>query len=106
MDEPKLQPGLYRIYWHQGGLSVAAIGVDRHGKNWIAPTNWVCPMEVIDDPSKYDVWGHVERVELITTQNDQILAHNQELHHRLTRDKSGITDQYYNFSSSENIVAE
>lgn len=38
-EEPKM--GLYRIYWKSGGNSLAAIGRDKLGELWIAPTNWV-----------------------------------------------------------------
>ena len=95
MDEPKdpvLQPGIYRIYWNDGGMSVAAIGVDEFGKNWVAPTNWLRPFH---QANQYKLWEGIYRVELITTQNDQMLAHNQELHHRLTRDKAGINYRHY-----------
>jgi len=44
-DQPLTLPlpaGLYRITWRgEGGQSLAAIGVDERGENWIAPTNWL-----------------------------------------------------------------
>lgn len=33
--------GLYRVYWADGGSSIAAIGQDSNGDRWIAPTNWI-----------------------------------------------------------------
>lgn len=34
-------PGLYKVYWREGGSSVAAVGCDRAGRLWLAPTNWI-----------------------------------------------------------------
>jgi Protein of unknown function (DUF551) len=52
-----LEPGLYRLYWSSGGASLAAVGIDREGRNWFAPTNWVngCWLD----------WRKVKRVESI-----------------------------------------
>lgn len=36
-----LSNGLYKINWREGGYSLAAVGRDREGKVWMAPTNWV-----------------------------------------------------------------
>ncbi len=33
--------GLYRIWWREGGSSLAAVGRDGHGRCWLAPTNWI-----------------------------------------------------------------
>lgn len=33
--------GLYRVYWEEGGTSLAAIGCDSKGNFWVAPTNWI-----------------------------------------------------------------
>ncbi len=38
-----LEPGIYEIFWKSGGSSLAAIGSDGNGQNWIAPTNWTTP---------------------------------------------------------------
>jgi len=56
----KLRHGLYRIFWTSGGDSLAAVGSDREGKRWLAPTNWVGGMGATDN------WHEVERVDLIT----------------------------------------
>jgi hypothetical protein len=42
VDEAEaLLPGLYTIYWHEGGASLAAIGSTAAGGRWLAPTNWI-----------------------------------------------------------------
>ena len=40
---PVLGPGIYRLYWRDGGSSLAAVGIREDGTNWVAPTNWVEP---------------------------------------------------------------
>jgi hypothetical protein len=46
-DANKLDHGIYKLYWKDPGLnnehpfSYAAIGIDRQGKRWYAPINWV-----------------------------------------------------------------
>ena len=59
----KLGPGLYRIFWKTGGVSLAAVGVTEDGKLWMAPTNWVT---LLDRADYRKTWAMVERVELIT----------------------------------------
>jgi hypothetical protein len=61
-----LVPGLYRIFWTTGGLSVAAVGMFPSGDRWIAPTNWV------NGPT--DHWEKVARVELLATQESETHA--------------------------------
>ncbi len=39
-EAKKLPLGLYRIYWKQGGYSLAAIGQLDDGNRWMAPINW------------------------------------------------------------------
>ena len=39
--------GLYRIFWHSGGSSVAAVGSLYDGTRWVAPTNWTS----LDNPA-------------------------------------------------------
>lgn len=41
VEAKKLRPGLYEIFWKSGGSSLAAVGRDRDGNAWFAPTNWV-----------------------------------------------------------------
>lgn len=38
-----VRPGIYRVEWEDGGSSVAAVYNDRHGRRWLAPTNWIGP---------------------------------------------------------------
>jgi hypothetical protein len=40
-DVKKLYPGLYKLSWKSGGVSLAAVGLDAFGRHWFAPTNWV-----------------------------------------------------------------
>lgn len=49
--------GVFRLYWKSGGSSVAAVGMDRAGERWMAPSNW------ISVPS-YS-WHRVKSAELI-----------------------------------------
>lgn len=58
----KLGHGLYVIFWKSGGLSVAAVGSDRYGNRWFAPTNWI-------SVPTFD-WSLVKSVEMITDQDD------------------------------------
>jgi hypothetical protein len=39
--------GLYKIYWTDGGSSLAAIGNSREGERWLAPTNWINTNKVL-----------------------------------------------------------
>jgi hypothetical protein len=32
--------GVYRLFWHSGGCSVAAVGMLHDGSRWYAPANW------------------------------------------------------------------
>lgn len=41
-DEAKKLPiGLYRIFWKDGGWSLAAVGMNSVGDRWLAPVNWL-----------------------------------------------------------------
>ena len=35
-----LKPGIYRLYWKEGGSSLAAVGMCQDGTRWMAPVNW------------------------------------------------------------------
>lgn len=37
----KLKHGLYKIYWRDGGFSIASMGGFANGDRWIAPVNWI-----------------------------------------------------------------
>ena len=49
-EDPSL--GLYQIYWESGGSSLAAIGMDREGNRWMAPTNWTSGSTNYEDYKK------------------------------------------------------
>jgi hypothetical protein len=56
----KLPLGLYRVHWkNDGGVSLAAIGMNRDGSRWIAPVNWIEPAtltaEIQDDIEMVEV---------------------------------------------------
>lgn len=57
-DSMKIRPGVYRIYWKEGGYSVGAIGQKMNGRCWFTPANWLG-----GEPCQE--WRRVERVELI-----------------------------------------
>ncbi len=56
---PPYELGLYRLWWKDGGSSLASVGCDKSGNRWFAPTNW------IEVPS-FD-WKPVRKVTLIKT---------------------------------------
>jgi hypothetical protein len=53
MNGKDVSPGLYRVYWDEGGYSLAAVGVLSNGDRWLAPINWVHPTE------NQDYWRQV-----------------------------------------------
>jgi hypothetical protein len=57
----RLAPGLYRVHWISGGSSLAAVGCNADGTNWLAPINWVSPSRT----SWYAV-AFVERLDIPT----------------------------------------
>ena len=65
-DVEKLPHGIYRIYWKDGGSSVAAVGSLSDGERWIAPTNWIN----VPDYGR-GVWRKVKSVHLIATQREE-----------------------------------
>ena len=42
-----LKTGLYRVNWKEGGFSYASIVMCHNGNRWLAPTNWVAPVEIV-----------------------------------------------------------
>lgn len=36
----RLLPGLYKLWWKSGGISLASVGLTHDGARWYAPTNW------------------------------------------------------------------
>ena len=65
-----LKPGIYRVFWRDGGASIAAVGVGSNGDNWIAPTNWIEPVtsKLANHPEHPEHWSWktVKRVEFVT----------------------------------------
>lgn len=55
----RLRDGIYRLWWKDGGSSLAAVGITTDGKRWFAPTNWVRP------DSNGAHWRDVRRAELV-----------------------------------------
>jgi hypothetical protein len=60
-DPKTLKRGLYRVFWKQGGESLAAVGVTFSGEKWIAPCNWAIELTCRGQST----WDMIERVELI-----------------------------------------
>lgn len=60
--------GLYRLYWKDGGSSLAAVGILHDGTRWYAPVNWTneSPKGIA-----HDDWDRVERAELIKAGNEK-----------------------------------
>lgn len=58
-DPSTVVPGIYRIYWKDGGESLAAVGVKKDGARWLAPTNWVEPSDDIMN------WMSVDRIDRV-----------------------------------------
>jgi hypothetical protein len=74
----QISPGLYRVFWKDGGYSMAAIGVTAKGGRWLAPINWVNP----DSSAKS--WSGVDRLELVDEAETKsklkaVEANNKEL---------------------------
>jgi len=68
----ELRTGLIRIYWGgmEGGTSIAAIGLTRRGKWWVAPVNWTKPAHPLrirdEERVGYASWEDIERIEYVT----------------------------------------
>ncbi len=59
-NEQKIKPGLYRVFWKEGGSSLASVGMKADGGMWLAPTNWIHPTENQSD------WAMVARLYRLT----------------------------------------
>lgn len=55
-----IPPGLYRIFWHDGGASLGAIGRGRGGHRWLACSDWEGA-----DPVSFTHWGKIKSLTLI-----------------------------------------
>lgn len=40
-DVQRFKHGLYKLFWKDGGSSLASVGSNIYGRRWFAPTNWV-----------------------------------------------------------------
>lgn len=67
--------GLYRLYWKDGGFSLASVGRRYTGAPWYAPCNWTSK-EAAGVVSA--VWDRVQRAELLAV-NDTPLTLEREL---------------------------
>lgn len=67
-DTMNVRPGLYRVWWTEGGSSLAAVGVNRSGGRWLAPLNWVAP------PEDFTRWDTVLRLDPIDVPDATILC--------------------------------
>jgi len=56
----ELTHGLYRVFWKEGGSSLAAVGSLANGDRWISPTNWISP-----GSSDREIWKAIKEVMLI-----------------------------------------
>lgn len=70
-----IQNGLYRIFWKEGGVSLAAIGRNYSGKVWYCPVNW------INGKGWYD-WTKIKTVELLVEKSGQKLTETIERQRR------------------------
>lgn len=69
-DWSKLNHGLYKIYWKDGGCSLASVGSLHSGKRWFAPCNWTSKDHSIAS-SAWNKVKDVERVEVDFDRDDE-----------------------------------
>jgi hypothetical protein len=55
-----LSPGLYRVWWKNGGWSLCAIGLNGDGSNWLVAANWASP-----HPAPPSIWDGIRYAEPI-----------------------------------------
>lgn len=70
--------GVYRIYWKDGGSSVASVGYNVAGDFWYAPSNWITV------PS-FD-WTSVKYIKLIETQKGKQMTFRDKTLEEICRD--------------------
>lgn len=63
-DAAGLPLGLYRMFWKDGGSSLASIGQTYNGTRWFAPSNWTTQSNKHPLVASTN-WRMVERVDLI-----------------------------------------
>lgn len=54
-----IAPGLYEVIWKNGDSSLAAVGIDVDGTNWLAPVDWISSVS--------DLWDNVKEILRIET---------------------------------------
>jgi len=65
-ERKQLPSGLYRIQWRDGETtSLAAVGVTADGERWLAPCNWIAPVDDEDSMLLSLAWRDVKAVTLI-----------------------------------------
>jgi hypothetical protein len=64
-DAKKLPHGLYRIYWKQGGSSLASMGSCYNGDRWFAPCNWTHSDLTYPKVASTNIVRMIEKAELI-----------------------------------------
>lgn len=63
-DVQQLKHGLYKVYWKDGGTSLASVGSMSDGSRWIAPCNWINTPPG-NEWSGESVWKAVEKVKCL-----------------------------------------
>ncbi len=66
-----LELGIYRLYWKDGGMSVAAVGQNESGDFWYAPADWTSGIPCFD-------WDKVAVIKQVTSHQTQIMADKNE----------------------------
>lgn len=65
-----LAPGLYRIWWRDGGgESLAAVGQLHDGSNWLAPCNWTA--QFADGVATSSHWHMVSAYERVDVSSEE-----------------------------------
>lgn len=62
-DPSKFKNGVYRIFWIDGGSSLAAFGRLHDGTCWFAPSNWVSKCEHGIACTKWEMVDSMEAIE-------------------------------------------
>jgi hypothetical protein len=68
-ESSKLEAGVYRLWWRDGGFSDASVGVLYSGQRWFAPCNWTGQSEQFIACTR---WSMVRRVELLIRWSAQL----------------------------------
>ncbi len=100
MEQQKgLKHGLYKIFWMDGGSSLASIGFTYDGTNWFSCCNWTSKGN--DEPMVASTkWQIVKSIELIMENN-----YDQEYRQPCSLCKT-LTKDTFNIKSSKVPVCE